>query len=104
MPYGLSGHIHEREVSVQLAEDIEFMPHVAAHFRGITMTVNLHLEAPISVAELIELYRARYANEPLIRVTEAAPWVSRIAGRTGVEIGGFTVSNDGRRVVIVSTL
>jgi N-acetyl-gamma-glutamyl-phosphate reductase len=104
MPYSLSGHIHEREVSIQLAEDIEFMPHVAAHFRGITMTVNLHLEAPTSVAELIELYRTRYAGEPLIRVTDTAPWVSRIAGKTGVEIGGFTVSADGRRVVIVSTL
>ncbi|WP_395791981.1 N-acetyl-gamma-glutamyl-phosphate reductase [Aquimonas sp.] len=104
MPYSLSGHIHEREVSIQLAEDIEFMPHVAAHFRGITMTVNLHLEAPTSVAELVELYRARYAGEPLIRVTDTAPWVSRIAGKTGVEIGGFTVSADGRRVVIVSTL
>jgi N-acetyl-gamma-glutamyl-phosphate reductase len=104
MPYSLSGHIHEREVSIQLAEDIEFMPHVAAHFRGITMTVNLHLDTPTSAAELVELYRTRYANEPLIRVTETAPWVSRIAGKTGVEIGGFTVSADGRRVVIVSTL
>jgi N-acetyl-gamma-glutamyl-phosphate reductase len=104
MPYSLSGHIHEREVSIQLAEDIEFMPHVAAHFRGITMTVNLHLEAPTTVAELLGLYRQRYANEPLIRVTDTAPWVSRIAGKTGVEIGGFTVSSDGRRVVIVSTL
>ena len=104
MPYSLAGHIHEREVSVQLAEDIEFMPHVAPQFRGITMTVNLHLEAPTTVAELLELYRTRYADEPLIRVSESPPWVSRIAGRTGVEIGGFTVSADGRRVVIVSTL
>lgn len=104
MPYSLADHIHEREVSVQLKEGIEFMPHVAPQFRGITMTVNLHLQASTTVAELLEVYRARYANEPLVRVTDAAPWVSRIAGRTGVEIGGFTVSADGRRVVIVSTL
>jgi N-acetyl-gamma-glutamyl-phosphate reductase len=104
MPYSLVGHIHEREVASQLAEAIEFMPHVAPHFRGITMTVNLHLRAPVSAAELIELYRARYAGEPLLRVSEAAPWVSRIAGRSGVEIGGFTVSADGRRAVVVATL
>jgi len=32
------------------------------------------------------------------------PWVSRIAGRHHVEIGGFGLSADGRRVVIVATL
>jgi N-acetyl-gamma-glutamyl-phosphate reductase len=52
----------------------------------------------------LDLYRQRYAHEPLIRVADTAPWVSRIAGKAGVEIGGFTVSSDGRRVVIVSTL
>jgi N-acetyl-gamma-glutamyl-phosphate reductase len=104
MPYSLAGHIHEREVSVQRVEDIEFMPHVAPHFRGITMTVNLHLDSPTSVAELLALFRQRYADEPMIAVREAAPWVSRIAGKTGVEIGGFSVSADGRRVVIVSIL
>ena len=43
MPYALTGHVHEREVSRQLAHPVEFMPHVAAHFRGITLTANLHL-------------------------------------------------------------
>ena len=33
-----------------------------------------------------------------------APWVSRIAGRHGAEVGGFTLSADGRRLVVVSTL
>jgi N-acetyl-gamma-glutamyl-phosphate reductase len=30
--------------------------------------------------------------------------VSNIAGRHGVQIGGFTLSEDGRRLVLVSTL
>ena len=50
------------------------------------------------------LYRQRYAGEPLVRVLDDAPWVSRIAGRHGVEIGGFTLSPDGRRLVVVVTL
>ena len=37
-------------------------------------------------------------------MTGDAPWVSAIAGRHGVEIGGFTLSADGRRLVVVSTL
>jgi N-acetyl-gamma-glutamyl-phosphate reductase len=32
------------------------------------------------------------------------PWVRRIAGRHHAEIGGFALSADGRRVVIVATL
>ena len=104
MPYALADHMHEREVSRHLGVPVEFMPHVAPHFRGITMTVNLWLEAATKVEEIRALYRARYAGEPLIRILDEAPWVSRIAGRHGVEIGGFTVAPGGKRVVVVSTL
>lgn len=104
MPYSLIGHIHEREVSRQLGHPVEFMPHVASHFRGITMTVNLHLDAPTSLEDIEQIYRSFYADEPLVRVIDSAPWVSRIAGRHHVEIGGFTLSEDGRRLVLVSTL
>jgi len=104
MPYALAGHIHEREVTRQLGTPVEFMPHVAAHFRGITMTINAHLSAPLDVAALGARYRDRYAAEPLVEIVDDAPWVSRIAGRHGVQVGGFTVAADGRRVVVVATL
>ena len=104
MPYALADHMHEREVSRQLHVPVEFMPHVAPHFRGISLTVNLWLSQALDVAQVRQLYRARYADEPLIRVLDEAPWVSRIAGRHGVEIGGFTVAPGGRRVVLVATL
>ena len=39
-----------------------------------------------------------------MNVTDEAPWVSRIAHRHHAEIGGFTLSADGKRVVIVATL
>ena len=103
MPYALAGHVHEREVTRQLGHPIEFMPHVASHFRGITMTVNLHLAAALARDAVIERYRQAYAGEPLVRVLDEAPWVSRIAGRHHVEIGGFTLSEDGRRLVVVAT-
>lgn len=104
MPYALADHMHEREVSRHLGVPVEFMPHVAPHFRGITMTVNLWLNAAMKVEDVRALYRSRYAGEPLIRILDEAPWVSRIAGRHGVEIGGFTVAPGGKRVVVVSTL
>ncbi len=102
MPYTLSNHIHEREVARQLGHAIEFMPHVASHFRGITLTANLHLDDEWSTQALQERYRAFYSSDPLVQIQTDAPWVSAIAGKHGAAIGGFTVQ--GRRAVIVSTL
>jgi len=103
MPYALTGHMHEREVSKQLGHPIEFMPHVASHFRGITITANLRLSIPFDIEEVFARYRGRYAGEPLVRVLDEAPWVSRIAGAHHVELGGFTLSGDGKRLVVVAT-
>jgi N-acetyl-gamma-glutamyl-phosphate reductase common form len=103
MPYALAGHVHEREVSRHLAHAVEFMPHVAPHFRGLTITANLHLSRSFVLDEVLARYRDRYAGEPLLRVQDEAPWVSRIAGRHHVEIGGFTLSDDGSRLVAVAT-
>ncbi len=104
MPYALTNHVHEREVTTQLGVPVEFMPHVAPHFRGITMTVNLWLQQPRSHEEVIATYQQRYANEPLIEVVDEAPWVSRIAGTHGVQIGGFTMAPGNKRVVVVATI
>lgn len=104
MPYSLVDHMHEREVSRHLGVPVEFMPHVASYFRGITMTVNLWLQQPVKVEDVRAVYRRHYDGEPLIRVLDDAPWVSRIAGKHGVEIGGFTVAPGGKRLVVVATL
>ncbi|MBL8263359.1 MAG: N-acetyl-gamma-glutamyl-phosphate reductase [Xanthomonadaceae bacterium] len=103
MPYALTGHIHEREVTRHLGHAVEFMPHVAPHFRGLTITANLHLSASLTREQVIAAYRDTYRDEPLVRVLDEAPWVSRIAGRHHVEIGGFALSDDGRRLVVVAT-
>ena len=104
MPYALADHMHEREVSAHLGVPVEFMPHVAPHFRGITLTANLWLREPVTVDWVRARYEQRYAGESLVDVVEPAPWVSRIAGRHGVEIGGFTVAPGGKRLVVVATL
>ncbi|HVI26914.1 MAG TPA: N-acetyl-gamma-glutamyl-phosphate reductase [Xanthomonadaceae bacterium] len=104
MPYALAGHLHEREAAARLGHPVEFMPHVAPHFRGITLTANLRLRRCFPVEEVAARYRGAYGEEPLVRIVDAAPWVSRIAGRHHVEVGGFTLSADGRRLVLVATL
>ena len=104
MPYALTDHLHEREVARQLGVPVEFMPHVAPHFRGITMTVNLWLAQAATRDALRTRYADFYAGEPLVRVVDEAPWVSAIAGRHHAEIGGFALAPGGKRVVVVATL
>ena len=104
MPYSLTGHVHEREVTRHLGHAVEFMPHVAAHFRGLTITANLHLTRAFDREAIVARYRDAYADEPLARVQDDAPWVSAIAGRQHVELGGFTLADDGRRLVVVATI
>jgi N-acetyl-gamma-glutamylphosphate reductase len=70
----------------------------------LTITSNLHLSRRFEREELVEHYHRHYDGEPMVRVQEEAPWVSAIAGKHHVDIGGFSVSEDGRRVVVVSTL
>jgi N-acetyl-gamma-glutamyl-phosphate reductase len=104
MPYALVDHLHEREVSRQLDTAVEFMPHVAAYFRGLSITANLHLAEAVALEDVRDRYRKFYSDDPLIEVSDEAPWVSEIAGRQGAQVGGFTLDADGRRLVVVSVL
>lgn len=102
MAYALTGHVHEREATRHLGHPVRFVPHVAAFFRGISLTITLPLARPDTRAGLIERYRGAYANEPLVRVIEDIPEVQAAAGRLDVTIGGFAV--DGTHAVVVVTL
>eukprot|EP00158_Paraphelidium_tribonemae_P006612 Partr_v1_DN27900_c0_g1_i2_m22913 putative n-acetyl-gamma-glutamyl-phosphate reductase len=96
IPYSLSGHIHEREVGYHLDNPVNFIPHVAPFFRGITLTINAHLAKSATTSELRAMYNNRYASEPLITVLDekegeckdGIPLVKNIANNHGVQIGG----------------
>ncbi len=104
MPYGLLGHMHEREMTRQLGTDLRFSPHVAAFFRGITLTAQLEFANPVTVEQLRAIYHTAYADEPLIEVKDAIPEIADGAFKPGAVVGGFTLSEDGRRAVVVSAL
>ncbi len=104
LPYSLVGHVHEREVTRQLAHPIHFAPHVAPFFRGITVTVSVSLGAPHTHAELWSRYEAAYAAEPLVVLSADPPLVRDIAGKHHVAIGGLAVSEDGLHAVVVATI
>jgi N-acetyl-gamma-glutamyl-phosphate reductase len=80
------------------------MPHVAPHFRGLTVTTNLYLSRKMTREEVMQRFHHAYDAESLVHVVDEAPWVSAVAGKHHVDIGGFSVSVDGKRVVVVATL
>ena len=102
MAYSLVGHVHEREASRHLGHPVRFIPHVAAFFRGISLTITLPLARAETAAGLLERYAEAYRGEPLVRVIADVPEVQAAAGRHDVTIGGFAV--DGTHAVLVVTL
>nr|BAJ98151.1 predicted protein [Hordeum vulgare subsp. vulgare] len=104
IPYSLTDHIHEREISNQLGTPVAFIPHVAVWFQGISHTINIPLKEEMSSRDIRNIYQDRYAGEKLLKVIGEAPLVKNIAHRHGVEVGGFAVHSSGKRVVICATI
>jgi N-acetyl-gamma-glutamyl-phosphate reductase common form len=109
LAYGLSGHIHEREISHQLTplgarRGVAFHPHVAPWFRGIHQTISVPLAQPVTRDAALERYQRYYEGEPLVVVTPNIPEVRNAAGTNHVTIGGFALSPAGNRIVLTSTI
>lgn len=105
VPYSLTDHIHEKEVSKQLGLDIAFIPHVAQWFQGINNTVSIPLKPKsLTARDIRNIYQDRYQGEQLINVSGEAPVVKDISGKHGVVVGGFAVNSNQDRVVVVATI
>lgn len=104
IPYSLTDHIHEKEISTQLKHPIAFVPHVGMWFQGIHHTISIPLLEKMTSRDIRNLYQDRYEGEPLVKIVGDVPSVKAISGTHGVEIGGFGVHSDGKRVVICATI
>lgn len=91
IPYSLTGHVHEREISVHLGRPVRFHPHVASFFRGISLTLTVNLSEELDSARLLALFQQGYRDAPLIEVTADIPEIREIAGRPGLRVGGFAI-------------
>lgn len=58
----------------------------------------------MSSRDIRNIFQERYAGEKLVKVVGEAPLVKDIAGRHGVEVGGFGVHSSGKRVVVCATI
>lgn len=108
IPYALSGHVHELEISHQLGTDVRFMPHVASFFRGISLTISFELDHAVTSDELFDSFRQFYMGEDRVRVGRDIPQVSAVQGLPDVHIGGFAIDTrnpaQGSLVVVLDNL
>ncbi|CDO93083.1 unnamed protein product [Kluyveromyces dobzhanskii CBS 2104] len=105
IPYALTNHIHEREISTRLGLDVAFVPHVAQWFQGISHTISIPIKkGSLSSDQVKTLYTDFYANEKLVHVAGDIPLVKDVSGTHGVVVGGFKVNDAGDRVVVCATI
>ena len=108
IPYALSGHVHEKEISHQLHTAVRFMPHVAAFFRGISLTIAFELDHPVSAAELETIFQQAYVGEKRIKISSEIPQVSAVQKTADLHIGGFDIDArnpaQGSLVVVLDNL
>jgi N-acetyl-gamma-glutamyl-phosphate reductase len=77
--YNVGSHRHTPEIEQALSDiagvDVEviFTPHLIPMDRGICTTIYAEPRRDFSQAQLLELYRAYYAEAPFVRVTDRLP-------------------------------
>ncbi|KAJ6555162.1 acetylglutamate kinase ARG6 [Mycena vulgaris] len=112
-PYSLTGHIHEREAGHHLSRllpsdgsglKIAFVPAVAPWFSGILSTASIPLKDRLSAREVAALFAERYKDEPLVRLMTGVPGLQDIENKHTWSAGGFQMSSEGDRVVVVGGL
>ena len=111
-PYALTGHIHEREagyhlsrlltdVSSTTAIKIAFIPSVAPWFSGIISTVSIPLSNKLTAKDVVKMFEERYGGEKLVTIRKEVPELKDVKDNHGWVVGGFQMSVEGDRVVIV---
>jgi N-acetyl-gamma-glutamyl-phosphate reductase len=79
-PYGIAGHRHAPEIAQELDElgeppSVTFVPHLLPLDQGLLASCYARLAAELGAAELKELYRRRYRDEPFVELVDDAPGV-----------------------------
>ena len=104
LPYSLTKHTHEKEVKKHCYEKITFSPHVAEFFRGILVTSHFSLDQKTSESEVYEIFKEFYLAKKLIKVDKNTPLISNVINTNLASIGGFSLGDDGKSLVVCSVI
>lgn len=106
--YHPTGHHSEVECSFRMEKFIRVIPHCASWKNGLYMTLSVNLSSFQTLEGLVDRYEVFYEKFPLITVADSkgfvSPRISRVLNTANVEIGGFSLQKDGRRLVVSAAL
>lgn len=91
IPYKFLGHAHQFEVSATLGRPVRFMPHVAAFFRGLSVTIACEVAADVTLDQIKGQFHTAFGATPHINVQDALPEIRQVANTPNVAIGGFAL-------------
>jgi len=99
-----NGHRHVAEMQSVVQRygadaDLVFTPHLLPVARGILATIVVPVREP--VANPLQLWRERYANEPFVEIADEAPTLRDVVHRNVVRITALPARNVRRPAVIV---
>ena len=90
--YGLKTHRHSIEIQQQLdllgkrEHAIQFTPHLLPIDRGILSTCYTRPKSPRSDAELYDLFRSFYEDQPFVRLVNDPPTLKQVRGSNFCDI------------------
>jgi len=107
--YRVLRHQHVPEIEAALGRltpptpRVTLITHLLPIARGIFATLTAQLSRTISTAQILELFRADYADDPTVTIVNTAEDVSlrRVVGTNQCMIG---VASDDRQVVVIAAL
>ena len=105
--YAVASHRHTPEIEQTLsilagaAVQVSFTPHLLPINRGILSTMYASLKAAKSTADLLDIYRQAYAEEPFVRVMPGneLPNVAYVRGTNFCDVGLVSDERTGRVIV-----
>ena len=105
LPYALTGHTHEKEISRHLGHEVRFAPHVSSFFRGISVTVKVSITEPTTKEALLSQYKDYYAGFPLVQTTDSIPEIQQVVETNQAIVGGFAVDDrDAGEITVVCAI
>jgi N-acetyl-gamma-glutamyl-phosphate reductase, common form len=105
--YGVgNAHRHINEMHAMLGElgadqDLIFTPHLLPVARGILATIIVQLNHALE--NPLELWRAAFANEPFIELSETTPALRDVVRRNVVKISAVNAANTKQPALIVTS-
>jgi N-acetyl-gamma-glutamyl-phosphate reductase len=90
--YAVGSHRHTPEIEQVLGDvagqpvSVIFTPHLVPMDRGIFSTIYANPMKPLAEAELLDLYRSHYRNQPFVRMRSGLPATKDTAGTNYLDV------------------